>query len=383
MMKKILFVIYGMGIGGVEKCLVNLVNHLDHRKYSITIAIMNPEYDFLGQINPSVKIIRFEDQFLNTTDTPKYIKRSVKGLDAITLSMRYFWYRLAVKLQLCPWKLQKWIKEEYDYAIAYTHVGFVPNYVIDRTKAKQKILWYHTLFTDKTDLSYYRKFDKVVAVSQYCKENFVRAFPELKDRVSVLYNFYDFSEIMDKAQENVTDFIDRGNKVVTVGRLSPEKGFELAIRTTAILKERSNGTVHWYWVGDGSEKCKSQARHLIAELGVENNFHLLGNRLNPYPYIKNCDIYVQPSEREAFSTTIIEAKQLRRPIVVTDIGSVYEQLTNGVNAFIVPHTPESLAEKILLLCNNKEMCSHFEKNAKDGMEQILQQDKLYEAFFDC
>lgn len=381
-MKKILFVIYGLGIGGIEKCLVNLVNQLNKDKYSITIAVMNPEYEFLDQIDATVKIIPFEGHFLNTTDTIRYLKKAIKGYRLIPKLLHYFLYRLAVRLHFFPWKLQKWIDEEYDFAIAYTHVGFVPNYVIDRTRAKTKVLWYHTLYIDKKNYPYYKKFDKVVAVSEYCKNNFVNSFPLIKDRVNVLYNYYNFLEIKTKAHENIIDMNEDVEKVVTVGRLSPEKGFELAIRAAAILKEKSKGKIHWYWIGDGPECFKVQASKLINDLCVESNFHLLGSRINPYPYIYNCDIYVQPSEREAFSTTIIEAKSLNKPIVVTDIGSVYEQLENGINAFIVSHSPESLAEKILLLYENQEIKDIFKENSQRNMDWVLSQKKSYESFFD-
>ena len=250
-MKKILFVVYGLGIGGVEKCLVNLVNRLSPEKYEITIATMNPEYDFLEQIDPSVRIISFEDNFINTSDTLHCIRQAKKVSSAAALGFRYLLYRVAVKLRFYPWKVQRWIDEEYDYAVAYTHVGYVPHYVIDRTRAKTKVLWYHTLFIDPKNGPYYGKFDRIIAVSQCCRNNFIKAYPELKDKVSVLYNFYDFGEIDQKSEAPVENLEFGAEKIVTVGRLSPEKGFELAIRAAAILRDRSGGRIHWYWVGDG------------------------------------------------------------------------------------------------------------------------------------
>ena len=372
---------YGLGIGGIEKCLVNLVNALNHEKYDITIAVMNPEYDLVSEITPTVKIIRFEDQFINTTDTVGLIKRTNGIIPKIKLFVQYVFYRLAVKLRIRPWLVQRWLKEQYDYAIAYTHTGYVPNYVIDRTKAKTKVLWYHTLWGNSENLECYCKFDKIVAVSQFCKETFLRMYPKLSNKLYVLYNLYDFDDIEKKALE-APDCLDiKKSRIVTVGRLSPEKGYELAIKTCSVLEQKFQSSFEWFWVGDGPEKYRLEAKQLIQELKLEGCFHLLGNKINPYPYIKNCDVYVQPSEREAFCTTIIEARTLKKPIVTTEVGSFYEQLENGKNAFITEHTPSAMADKISLLMNSSEMRRSFSENCFQPMDYNLKQLKAYNEFF--
>lgn len=381
-MKKLLFVVYGLGIGGVEKCLVNLVNYLDPDKYSITIAIMNPEYDFLEEIRTLVRVIRFEDQFVNTQNTMPLIRRKKGILPKIKLLTQYVFYRAAVKMNLCPWLMQRWIDEEYDYAIAYTHTGYVPNYVIDRTRAKKKVLWYHTLWIDPKNLKCYRKFDYIIAVSIFCKNNFITAYPELRDKTLVLYNLYNFEDIQEKALQKATEFNESGKIVVTVGRLSPEKGFELAIRTCAVLKEKLDEPFHWFWVGDGPEEFRMQAERMISELSLEHYFYLLGNKWNPYPYMKLCDVYVQPSEREAFCTTIIEAKTLKKPIVATNVGSIYEQVEDGENAFVVEHIPEKVAEKIACLIKSPELRSAFSDNCLQSETYNLKQASKYNIFFD-
>ena len=376
-MKKILFCVYGLGIGGIEKCLVNLVNALDPQRYNITVAVMNPEYDFRRQILPHVKIISFEEHFINSTDTFPLLKKNPFSFDKLAELTRYCAYRLALKANLSPWKLQRELPEHYDIAVAYTHVGHVPNFVLDRVQADQKLLWYHTLWTDRTNLSHYARFDGIVAVSQHCRQNFIECFPELSDKVSILYNLYDLHDIRSRSNAQPKEFSVGYRSIVTVGRLSAEKGCDLAVKACALLKQRFSD-FRWYWVGDGPARKETEAA--IRELGLEDSFLLLGARSNPYPYMAHCDIYAQVSYREAYCTTIIEAKSLHKPIIATQIGSVYEQLTPEYDGLICRIDPEDIARQIGRLLTDDALRSTLAANANAnnfGIANTAQYDDYF------
>ncbi len=378
MKKKLIFCVYGLGIGGVEKCLVNLVNSLDPEIYDITIATMNPEYRFQNDINHNVKIITFEDQFINTTDTMPIIKNMSPSLAKIRLCFRYILYRIAVKFRIMPWKLQKPIKDEYDIAVAYSHVGHVPYYVIDRICAKKKILWYHTLWIDHSCEKYYRKFDKIIAVSKYCKKNFCKNFPELSGKVSVMYNLYDIEQIKELSKKEIDDINQKKLIVVTVARLSQEKGYRLAIKACELLKKDIGDMFCWYWIGSGSDYEK--AVKIIDDLDLKDTFILMGNKLNPYPYIRQCDVYVQPSYSEAYCTAIVEAKVLDKAIVATNTGSTCEQIRDSVDGFICDKDSNEIAERIKVLIRNKELRQKFEQEHclhYDTDDYINEYDKLF------
>lgn len=137
-MKKIVFVCYGMGIGGIEKCLATLINAIDQSKYKIYLAAMNPEYEMLSQITAGFTLLDFDKYFINTTDTINSIKNSDDIPQKIIKLLRYIAFRICVKLNYKPWKLIKKLPGEFDIAVAYSQNGLTPYYVIDRVKEKRK-----------------------------------------------------------------------------------------------------------------------------------------------------------------------------------------------------------------------------------------------------
>ena len=142
-------------------------------------------------------------------------------------------------------------------------------------------------------------------------------------------------------------------KILTIGRFVSQKGYDLAIQTANILKEEKIDFT-WYAIGEGIEK--QNIIDLIKKYNLKNNFVLLGRKENPYPYIKNCDFYIQPSRHEAYCTTTLEAKLLKKLIICTNVAGASDQFDDYNNGLIVNEfTPEAIAEKIIELINNKEL----------------------------
>lgn len=346
-MKKIYIVNIGTEIGGIEKCLINFLKYLENKDCEVDLALWKrngPLYDEIPG-------------FVNVLPSPgpgsfsKIIKeKNIKKL--IIKTVKYVKFKLYCRLGYA-WKSVPKSKKQYDIAISYCQNGYSPYYVIDNIKADRKYLWYHELNysgADKAkDAQYFSKYDNIICVSEACRNNMKKAFPEISQKFITLYNFYDFDEIISKSNETDNPFDGINKKILlTVGRLSKEKGVELAVRSCKELLKYTKDFV-WVWIGDGPEKI--YAENMIKEYGVENNISFWGNKTNPYPFIKNCDLYVQPSLSEAFCTTVIEAQVLGKPIVATNVDSIYEQLSETEFSVIVEKNPEKLAKGIYDILN--------------------------------
>lgn len=199
-------------------------------------------------------------------------------------------------------------------------------------------------------LKVYKHFSDIFIVSKTGKEKLAHILPSLSEKMSFCPNKIS-KELVRSLAETGEGFVDgfQGIRILTVGRLSQEKGQDLAIRVMAKL--RNNGlNVRWYCIGEGS--ARKEYEHLIHSLQLENDFILLGAQINPYPFMKECDIYVQPSRHEGYCITIAEAKCFRHPIISTDFTGASEQLKNTETSVIVDFNEKQLFEAVCRVVNN-------------------------------
>lgn len=381
MKKSILFCCYGLGIGGIEKCMISLLNMLDTERYDIDVLPMNPEYAMRDSLRANVRLLEPFDYVMNTTDTvAAFRKRGANVLDY----GRYAAFRVINKWGKKPWRLFRTPEKVYDIAIAYAHTGYVPYYVIDRVRAKRKYMWHHEgrYIKDSRyllDREYYPKFDAVIPVSLDDCRILEEAFPELEGHFHILYNVVDREEIRTKAAEDVGYTDDPGIlKLTTVGRLTDQKGPDILLDAAELLRSRGIPFV-WYWVGSGDRE--EWLRQEAANRGLDGSLRLMGNRSNPYPYMAGCDIYVQPSRYEAYCTTTLEAQALEKPIVVTDVCGMREQFTDGEDGILTPIDAAAIAEAIIGLYDDPEarraLSSTLAKKA-EGSSAVL--ERYYQLF---
>lgn len=360
--KQILFVCYGLGIGGIEKCLVNLLNVMPD-KYDIDVLLMNPYHTFKKQIKRNVCFLNEFDYVMNIEDTLSEIKKRGGILRNFRMFVSYCNFRLRIKLHKNAGVVFKKLPKQYDIAIAYSHHDFSPYYVIDKVNAQKKYLWYHNGAYEQQgnryerDKKYYALFDKVVAVSTDCAKVLNEKFEFHDGQLVVLKNICDSSDILSKATEEMDAPFEHGYfHIVTVGRMTVEKGAMMAV--AACKQICSQGyKIRWHWIGDGNQM--ESVKEEIRNSGVDNAFILEGNKENPYPYMKAADLYVQPSLYEAYSTTITEAKVLQKPIVTTDVGGMRDQLKPDENGLIVPGNPTELANAVISLIDNSNKRNAF------------------------
>lgn len=358
-MKKILFVINSLTIGGSEKSLVSLLSLIDYSKYQIDLLMFKRGEEFDKYIPREVNIL----------DIPKYYKFIEKKINNIstTTNIKYLSCRLktsikirvnsisrnSVNIEQILYKSQKDVlenlKEEYDVAIAYSQ-GMPTYFVVDKVKAKKKFAWincdYSTTKYDKEfDYGFYKNIDKIVAVSNTIRESIISLKPEYEKKIEVILDIVNPDLIQKMAKEESCCFNkDKYIKIVTVARLViHHKGYDIAVKAAKLLKD--NGyKFKWFVIGDGPDRKKIEC--LISEYNLTDNFILLGKKDNPYPYMKLCDIYVQPSKKEGFGLTVVEAKILGRPIVCTNFNTANELISNEIDGIIVKMNENSVYEGI-------------------------------------
>lgn len=368
-MKHIALILPAMRMGGAEKISLNFLDYLT-KYYKVTLILNKLEGELLTAVPSEVEII--EDSLL---DIKTIIKSDLKRFKLFSL-IKDFLYYAKIKTGHDSERNYRYLisrtpkrKEYYDLAIGYVaNVSTQIFSVIDRIDADIKIGWLHGETTELKDTElfaeYYQKFDKIFAVSNVTKEHFVQRFPDCASKADVYYNPIRTAEIIEKSKESIPySFNKSSTNIVTVGRLSPEKGISMIPNIVEVLLLR-NCSVHWYIVGDGTERDEIEKQ--VLEKGLGDYITLTGNQLNPYPFIKQCDIYVQPSYEEGYSTTICEAGILGKAIVgTTTSGGIREQIKEGTSALLANPTPEDIANKIAYLIEHQQKRRELERNIKE------------------
>jgi glycosyltransferase involved in cell wall biosynthesis len=360
MKKKILFMVINMNVGGTEKALLNMIDAMPEDMYDITILMLEEYGGFLEFIPKRVKVIHlsgYESIKSLINNPPRQIL--IRTLNNIRIAKFFYlsWYYFisTIKKDRSPlfeylMKSISFHSDDYDVAIAYAGpMDFISYFILRKVKAKRKIQWIHfditkIGFNKKFASKNYSEFDEIYSVSLEAKSKLVSTLPDFSSKVKVFHNLVSPKKVQDEAKigEGFTDEFT-GIRILSVGRLSPEKGQDLAIKVTSkLISEGYN--VRWYCIGDGNSK--NELNKLIDKLNVRPHFKLLGSCSNPYTYMSQCDIYVQPSRYEGYCLTVLEAKSLYKPIVTTNVNGVNEQIENRESGIIVDINEESLFHAI-------------------------------------
>ena len=257
------------------------------------------------------------------------------------------------------------LNEQYDMAIAYLEGGST-YFVHDHVKADKKYTFLHVDYgyagyTRQLDKNCYLDYDRIFTVSDEVKISFLHAYPECKEKTVVFHNLIDQEEIKRKAllSGGFEDYYE-GKRILTVGRLTAQKAYEVSIDAMKLLKDQGV-KARWYVLGEGELREKLQDR--INRLGLEQDFILLGAKENPYPYYVQCDLYVHATRFEGKSIAIQEAQTLGCAILVSDCSGNREQVVNDVDGMMCSLTPEAISEQIKLLLENNEKRRQLGKQA--------------------
>ena len=380
-MKKLLFMCISMNIGGTEKALLTMLNEMDRSKYDITLFMLEEYGGFLNQIPDGIKVMYLKEyktlkKFIN--DPPQLVAKELIKNRKIIKGLSVLFVYIISKLMKDISIYYKYIlsnvdtlNEEYDIAIAYAGpMDFISYFVINKIKSKKRVQWIHFDIT-KIGFNFnfakriYDKFDKVFVVSNEGKDKLINFLPSLKDKTEVFFNIISCKMIekMSYEGEGFSDDFD-GTRILTVGRLSKEKGQDLIIPVLKKLKE--NGyKVRWYCIGDGP--AKKEYEKLVDKLNIKDDFIFLGSKLNPYTYMKECNIYVQPSKHEGYCITLGEARCFNNPIVTTNFTGANEQIVNENTGLVCEINEEEIYKAIKKLLDDKKLY----KNIKDNLNNEI------------
>lgn len=396
MKKNILISVYDMEIGGIERSLINMLEAFDYEQYNVDLLVFEHRGDFMKLIPDQVNLIpqinaytvfrKPITQCLNEGHYVSSIVRLVAKYAAIQKAKArkleegsgYIQMQLVSKYSSL---LVPKLKKNYDVSISY---AWPHDLIADRISAKRKIAWIHTDYSkleidNQIDLEMWNKFDYIAAVSEECCNSFLLTYPSLKNKVFILENITSPTFITSMANEAVAFNKMPGEpfSVLSVGRLSYVKGFDLAVKALRLLHDKGFTNIKWYVVGYGG--YEQELLDLIKSYQLEDSFILLGKQANPYPYIKACDLYVQPSRYEGKAVTVTEAKILNRPIIITNYPTSASQVTHGKDGMICESNPEAIADAIKDLYIDSDLRNLLVKNTeKENYSNNDEIEKLYE-----
>ena len=389
MRKSILFVINSLGFGGAEKSLLSLLSLLDYDKYDVTLQMFRRGGMFEELLPPEVHVRKELDytafcsqsmakQMLSfdlrriaaRVRTSLFLRSNAKKGSPLHDAQAYWKYSAAAYDPL---------PERYDVAIAWGQ-GTPTHFVAEKVQAQKKFAWvnadYENVGHNKNfDCKYYAAFTGIICVSDKLCLTLQKAFPEYAAKMTTIYDINNPATIFTMADQPCS-LLNRENlTLVTVGRLVPQKGYDIAAKAAWLLKKR-NVKFHWYVVGGGDS---APIEKDIAQYGISDCFTLLGAKANPYPYMKAADIYVQTSKFEGYCLTLAEARMLNIPCVTTNFDVVYAQMINGENGLVVEMNAEAVADGIIRLATDQELYQHIKgyqiQEKKGNVEEI---EKFYD-----
>lgn len=397
MKKKLLFVINTLGCGGAERAMLNLFDALDPKKYEISLFVLTGQGELSHALPKHVRLLNrdYKDVSVLTKEGRKLLIRSVlragskKGLflrRASYLLKNFRDMRRRGKIlpdKLC-WRVLSdgapLIRRGYDLAVAYLEGG-ATYYVAEHVKARKKAAFVHidygkAGYTRKLDRDCYQKFDRIFTVSDEVRAHFLEVYPEHEKKVLVFHNLINQERIRQMAEQG-SGFDDefQGYRILTVGRLTQQKRYDIAIQAMALLKEKCSVPVRWYVLGEG--ELRESLQQQIKDAGVEQEFILLGVKENPFPYYKNCNLYVHATGFEGKSIAIQEAQTLGKPILATDCSGNREQIVHDVDGRMCPLDPKCVSEEIFWMIAHPEKCKAYGEQAK---KKTLNSTTGFEAF---
>ena len=368
MKKRVLFVNGHLNVGGVEKSLIDILKNFNFKKYDVDLILFEDLGDYYDELPKEVNC-RFIDITKTYGSIYKCMIQSIKNKDFFS-----FWLKVILtisnKINLKLFFLIKYlfkIDKKYDCAIAF-RVGFCAEVVAHCVDSNFKLVWWHhgeCNYDDKTKLRMvdtFNHFNKVISVSNGCKKMIEDYFGNLNNKVLVIPNMIDINEIFKKANEFKTYETEKNNlKIVTVGRMSPEKNMISIVSVAKQLLERDYVNFKWHVIGNGIEFEKIKEEINNCEL---NNYVILeGEKINPYPYIKNADLMIHLSLVESQCLTVLEAFALSVPCIVTESVGPKEFIINGINGYLTDYNPKHIADEIIDLMNNNNIYCGIKKNA--------------------
>lgn len=397
-MKSILIFSHAMELGGAEKALLGLLETIDTEKYHVDLFLMRHVGELYKYIPSGIHVLPEKPEYASLAvpivdvlckgqfrvlfgrlKGKKYAKKRVKKLNLSADNDVALEYSHKYTMSAMPEIGDK----EYDLAVSF----LTPHYfVANKVKAKKKIAWIHTDYSvvsvdRQSQIEMWKSYDAIASISESVTESFLQCFPELKEKIKVISNIMPVRYIEKMVDELIPsgEMPDDGAiKLLSIGRFCVAKNFDNVPFICKALVEKGLN-VKWYLIGFGGGEALIKER--IAETGMQERVIVLGKKENPYPYIKACDLYVQPSRYEGKCVSVIEAQMLHKPVVITDYATSASQLKDGVDGVIVPMDNSKCADGIFEFIKDVAFISKIiENEQQNDYSNSKQIEKIYKLF---
>lgn len=393
MSKRILIVSHALELGGAERSLIGLLEALDPKRCDIDLFLLQHK----GELMPAIpKYVHLLPEVPAYTVLARPMKDTLREGHLLLTGARFIGklmaYRYAkskhytdhgVSLEYshkftCPFMPPIQQNQEYDLAISF----LTPHYfVAKKVRAKKKIAWIHTDYSRvqvniSSELTMWNAYDYIVSISQSVSKSFLQVFPSLTSKILLIENILPYSLILDQSREHLIVQKDKYIHLLSVGRYCTAKNFDNIPDICSRLIQQGF-KIRWYIIGFGGDEPLIQQK--ISDAHMQDHVILLGKKANPYPYIKACDLYVQPSRYEGKCVSVIEAQILAKPVVITDYSTSSSQLEDGVDGVIVPMDNEGCAAGIAALLRNPDKMRQLSANCKKRDYSNAQEvEKIYQ-----
>ena len=367
MKPRILILMHYMELGGAESALLGLLQSVDPARAEVDVFIYSHRGELMEFIPVDKVQLLPEIEAYALTEKPmgEVVKKGYWRLAIARMLGRYqtsmFCKRYGNSDRPCEcgtffqqratWRVLPKIQPdvEYDLAISFLTPHFV---VLNNVRAKKKMGWIHTDYTRilvdvEAELKMWERLDYIGSISEEVGNRFCEVFPSLKGKLVQIENILNTDFIRSRAKEEAVSLCEDASvvKLLTIGRFSPPKKMEDIPFLCRRIREKGLD-VKWYIIGYGSKEIEEVVSENAEKEGVADHVVILGKKENPYPYIKACDIYVQPSRYEGKSITVREAQILCKPVIITNYPTAKSQVQDGVDGVIVPMELEECAARM-------------------------------------
>lgn len=337
-------------VGGVERTLVNLLQALDYSKHRVDLLLTEDLGEYLDQIPEQVHVVYYD--LKPTYGSAASVFRHALKERNLKLAAQKLVLTLSAKLSrrfMKGFPLPKELRKTYDCAIAY-RTGLALDLIAYRMKAKTKSVWWHhgEIYPPQQIPLWrkeFRKVDRIICVSKATRQMLQNCFPEYDNKLFVVPNIINSQKILGASKEfNPIRFKENATVLVSVSRLSHEKHVGDSVEVMRRLKSKGYDRLLWVLVGDGDEREKIEGK--IAEYGLKDRFIIVGDVVNPYPFIRQADLFVHPSWMESQGISVLEAMALGKPCVVVSSEGTKEYVVDGYNALQADRSIDGLADRV-------------------------------------
>ena len=381
-MKKVLIISQAMEIGGAERALLGLLDSFDYSHYSVDLFLCRHAGELMKDIPINVNILPTNQAKFLAVPMIKLIEKCQWKILYGRLKAKIL---AKIKINNCDLKSDNQVELLYSHKYTYKYfddlnkdikydlaISFLtPHYIcIHKCNAVKKIAWIHTDYSmtdidEAAEFEMWNSFNHIVSISDQCTVSFLSKFPTLENKIIRIDNIITKKMIIDQSnlfvpkemKKNENEFI-----LCSIGRFSYAKNFD-NIPTICKKLIKLGLDIKWYIIGYGSDE--NLIKNKIKEEEMEAHVIMLGKKTNPYPYIKACDFYVQPSRYEGKAVTVREAQILCKPVIITDFSTSKSQLDNGIDGVVVPMDSEGCANGILNFLNNIDLQKKIISNLKN------------------